>query len=286
MIVSLVMLGAFILTLLSPTEALAWGPATHLELARTITGNPAFLPAVIRVLIEKYPPDFYYGNIGADIVIGKNMVAELKHCHNWRFGFKLLKRAESDSQRAFVYGYLSHLAADTVAHNNFIPEMMVRSFTSAIHRHIYWEMRFDTLADKSVWRMPDQIEKKVHLDNDALLSATLEGTPLSFRTNKTIFTSVLNLHKVESWHKMLALLSKDSKWALHKEEKDHYFRLALGAVKDLLKHGDDAVCTSKDPTGKHNLSLARGSRKKLKTLKRRGKDFNAPLKEALKSFSV
>ncbi len=280
------LISATIFTLLTPLDSLAWGPATHLELARTITANPAIFPAVVRTLIERFPSDFYYGNIGADIVVGKNMMSEIKHCHNWNFGFKLLKRAKTDPERAFSYGYLTHLAADTVAHNYFIPTMLVRSFSSIIHRHIYWEMRFDSLVDKKIWQMPEKIEKEVHQTNDALLSATLEGTPLSFRTNKTIFTSVLNLHRIEGWHKMIAHLSKDSKWALTKEDHTHYLDLALTSATELLQRGKDAKCTLKDPTGKENLSLARSTQKKLKTLKRKGKDYDEPLKEALGRFSV
>src|SRR4030065_2545752 len=107
-----------------PGMADPWGPATHLELGNAILNNTGLLSAPARALIEAFPFDFLYGNISADIVIGKNLVEELKHCHNWKVGFKLLKKAESDSQRAFVYGYLSHLAADTIAHNHFIPEMI------------------------------------------------------------------------------------------------------------------------------------------------------------------
>ncbi len=260
---------AFIIAMLIPDTALAWGPATHLELAREITLNPAFLPAAARVLIEKYPHDFYYGNISADVVVGKNFVEELKHCHNWKFGFKLLKKAKSDSQRAFSYGYLSHLAADTIAHNNFIPEMMVRSFSSRIHRHIYWELRFDALADKRVWRLPEKIAREVHRDNDNLLRSTLEGTPFSFRTNKTIFSSIMNIHKIDHWHNMLNILSKTSKWALHRKDKDRFFTHSLECVKDILSNEKHAACTRHDPTGKVNLALANSARKRLKTERRR-----------------
>ena len=129
-------LALFILLVL-PDAAFAWGPATHLELGKTMLENTKLLIPPARALLEAYPYDFLYGNISADIVVGKNLVEELKHCHNWKIGFKLLKKAESDSQRAFVYGYLSHLAADTIAHNHFIPEMMIRSFSSRTLRHIY-----------------------------------------------------------------------------------------------------------------------------------------------------
>ena len=278
--------GALLTCLLFPGEAMAWGPATHLELGRAVLLNPAFLPAAIRTLLLRYPHDFYYGNVSADIVVAKNMVTELKHCHNWSFGFKLLKKSESDSQRAFSYGYLSHLAADTVAHNHFIPEMVVRSFSTRIMRHVYWEMRFDALADKRVWRLPEKIAQKVHRDNDALLSATLEDTPLSFRTNKTIFSSIMNLHKVDHWHRMMDMLSNNSKWVLHKYDKDRYFSLALEAVMDVLKEGNRSGSLKKDPTGRQNLKRAMESRKNLKRLKKRGANWQDPMVRAVSAFTM
>jgi hypothetical protein len=257
----------FLLVILIPEVSYAWGPGTHLELGREVLHNLDLLPWAIRDIVARYPYDFLYGKISADIVVGKNLVEELKHCHNWRFGFKLLEKAEDDSKMAFAYGYLSHLAADTVAHNIFIPQMMIRSFSSRILRHVYWEMRFDALADKHVWNMPKKIVREVHRDNDRLLKSTLEGTPFSFRTSKTIFSSMLSLHRVERWHHMLELLSTKSKWALHKEDKKRFFTLSFDAVMDFLIRGSGARCVKIDPTGRGNLKSAKSVRRKLKTIR-------------------
>lgn len=274
-----------ILSLLSililPQVAHGWGPATHLELGNTIISNVEMLVEPIRSLLRAYPQDFLYGNISADIVVGKNLVRELKHCHNWRFGFKLLRKADSDSQRAFAYGYLAHLGADTVAHNHFIPEMMVRSFSTRILRHIYWELRFDALADKKVWALPRKIAKNVHRENDRLLSSLIEEAPLSFRTNKTIFSSMLSIQRVEQWHRMLDHLSSRSRWKLTPEVKDRYFTGALDAVLNVLIKGPKAQCVKEDPTGKDNLISARFLRKKLKARRREGRDWEEAMEKAL-----
>jgi hypothetical protein len=280
-IIAFAALVALLAMLIGPSTAYAWGPATHLELGSEVIRNLARLPIAIRHVLAEYPYDFLYGKISADIVVGKNLVEELKHCHNWRFGFKLLKKAGSDSQRSFAWGYLAHLAADTVGHNLFIPQMMVRSFSSSIRRHIYWEMRFDTLADKRVWKIPKKIVREVHRDNDGLLRSTLEGTPLSFRTNKTIFSSLLSLQRVESWHHMTAHLSKNSKWALHRENKSRFFTLAFLSVTDVLTKGEGAACVKTDPTGKAALKAAKTERRKLKKLQRTGGDWEGAMDRAL-----
>ncbi len=272
---------SFLLILIIPDTVLAWGPATHLEIGYSVLSNTNILVSPVKLLIETFPYDFLYGNVSADIVVGKNLVEELKHCHNWKIGFKLLKKADSNSQKAFAFGYLSHLAADTVAHNHFIPEMMIRSFSARTLRHIYWEMRFDALSDKRVWELPKKMIKEIHDDNDRLLDSIIEDTPLSFKTNKTIFSSMMSLQRFQQWHRMLNLLSDRSRWALHKEDKDKFFAASLEAVMGLLNQEHKAACVKKDPTGKHNLNAARYMRKKLKTIQRQGKDWHEAMDSAL-----
>lgn len=264
----------------------AWGPGTHLEIAREVLTNAALLPMAIKTILEKYPYDFYYGNIGADIVVGKNLTSDLEHCHNWAFGFKLLKKAKSDSQKAFAYGYMSHLAADTIAHNHFIPEKMITTFSTRMHRHIYWELRFDALVEKSVWKIPDEIEEQVHADNDQLLSDTLTGIPLPFDTSKKIFNSFMSVVRVDHWHKMMDMLSENSIWALHKEEKDFFFNLAYQSAMGLLMNSSNAPCVAKDPKGYNNLSTAKEARKKLKIIKNKNGPWAMEMEKILEGISI
>ncbi len=274
------------IVVLLPTDALAWGPATHLELAQQVLNGGHAIAPHIRALISAFPQDFLYGTIGADIVVAKNLVEEIKHCHNWGVGFRLLKKAREDAQRSFAYGYLSHLAADTVAHNNFIPEMMIRSFSTRIARHVYWEMRFDALADSSTWKLPREIASGADPGDDALLEAFIEDTPLSFRTNKRIFSSMMSIQRVERWHKLLGHLSKRSKWVLEPEFKDRYFAASLDATIGFLTSQKKAECVKKDPTGRHNLNSSRLIRKKLKGIKRQGRDWETAMNNALTLVSL
>jgi len=258
------------LLLLWPDEVFAWGPATHLQLGWQVLSNPALLIAPVKPLLEVFPYDYLYGCISADIVVGKRFTRELKHCHNWRVGFKLLSSAVSPSQKAFAYGYLSHLAADTIAHNYYVPEKMVSAYSTRFLRHVYWEMRFDALAEKVVWDLPRKIMKDVHEDNDPLLESVLENTLLSFSANKTIFNNVMLIHRMEQWHKMIGKLSSYSRWVLHKEDVDIYYQNALKAVLDVLQRQETAACIKEDPTGRKNLDMAKSLRKKLKFMKRNG----------------
>ncbi len=281
-----IIISAVILVLLIPDAAFAWGPAAHLEIGGNILNSLSHAAPHVKSILSAYPYDFLYGNISADIVVGKNLVRELKHCHNWKVGFRLLKNADSDAQRAFAYGYLCHLASDTVAHNHYIPEMMIRYFSARTLRHIYWELRFDALVDRSVWTLPRKIAKEAHPGNDLLLDSVIEETPLSFRTNKTIFSSIMTLHRLNQWHRMIRLLSSRSRWLLSMEEKERFVRHSVESATDVLKCLQNAGCLKKDPTGRHTLSTAMYLRKKLKSSYRHKKDWDNAMQAALDSVRI
>ncbi len=268
--------------LLIPEAAYAWGPAAHLEFGWDILNQLKALPPLLQELLSKFPYDYLYGNISADIVVGKNLTEELKHCHNWRIGLKVLKNAGTEPQKAFAYGYISHLAADTIAHNYYIPEKFIQSFRTRIHRHTYLEMRFDALADKSIWKLPSRMSREIHQENDTLLKGIFEDTPLSFRTNKTIFSSIILMHRLNKWHHMLDMLSASSRWVLSMEEREGYYNLSMSAIQDFLIHGQKAKCFRDDPTGKERLNTAKRLRRHLKSIRKSGKDWEDAMEKALR----
>ena len=112
------------------------------------------MPPAIRALLERYPLDFLYGSVAADISFAKKYVPEGRHCHNWSVGEEILASADSERLRAVGYGYLAHLAADTIAHNVFVPRQLLLTSTTQVLGHAYWEHRID-----------------LHVGNDFLMQA-------------------------------------------------------------------------------------------------------------------
>ncbi|HBI25143.1 MAG TPA: hypothetical protein DDX84_13320 [Nitrospiraceae bacterium] len=268
---------ALVVLLFLPDNVLAWGPATHMQLGWNILNNLSMIIGPVRSLIEAYPYDYLYGCISADIVVGKRFARALNHCHNWNVGFKVLEKADSQSQKAFAYGYLSHLAADTIAHNYFVPEKMVTAYSTRLLRHFYWEMRFDAMADRMVWNLPYKIMEQVHQDNDPLLERVIWDTLLSFKTNKTIFNNVLLLHRMEQWHKMINKLSSYSRWGLHEEDVTIYYQRSFNAVIDIMNNHQNAGCLIEDPAGRKNLAMAKRLRRRMKLRKMVGMPVNMPV---------
>jgi hypothetical protein len=172
--------------LLTPSLAFAWGPLTHVYLGNEIFSLSSLLPAGVYALIRKYRHDFLYGNLMADTIIGKKFLPEDKNSHSWDVALSLLDSAGTQQQKAFVYGYMSHLAADTVAHGSL-------TNTKKNFGHTLVELRADCIIDKKYWFQAITIDRKVQMRNDSFLERSLESAFFSFKTNKRIFKGVLLL---------------------------------------------------------------------------------------------
>ena len=261
----------FLLILALPHDALAWGGGIHLQLGSTVLNNLQALKPAIAAIIGEYPNDFLYGCIAADITIGKKFTHYMLHCHRWNIGMKVLENAERDAQKACAYGYLGHLAADTVAHNYFVPYKVMRSFSTLTLKHAYWEMRFENFVDKEIWETARTVSMENYRQNDALLRKVLSDTIFSFGTNKRIFNSILLVSRLEKWQQVLQTLSDSSRYGLEEIDRHEYMELAEEAVFDFLNGFEDSRFFHADPTGERALATAEAVRKNLRLLYRSGK---------------
>jgi hypothetical protein len=276
---------AFFVWLCLPDNAFAWGPVTHLQLGVEALRHTSLLGHSLRMVLEAFPYDYLYGCIGADIIFAKGLAKIHDHSHNWLVGLSVLEEAETPAQEAFAYGYLSHLAADTVAHNYFVPECYVRTYPTKTLRHAYWEVRFDSLAKKELWILAREIVRlQPHEEDDELLERVVKRTLFSFKTDKRIFSSLLVLNRMEQWQKMVDNMSEKSVWALTDRDASKYRELSFKNAIDFLLHLERAACMKLDPTGKDALLAAKWIRRNLRVLDRRGKlepDFIAQALKAL-----
>ena len=199
------------------------------ELGANVLAQSAVLPAGLAALLTAYPQDFLYGCIAADITVGKKFTHYLQHCHRWGIGLKILKKAGTDRQRACAYGYLCHLAADTVAHNYYVPYKIIRSFATVTMKHAYWEMRFETFVDKDIWSLAREVCSADQQDNDKLLRSVVTTTIFSFGTNKRIFNSIMLMSRLEKWQQVMQTLSDKSRYQLAEGDRDEYLQLAQGS---------------------------------------------------------
>ncbi|MDD5286797.1 MAG: zinc dependent phospholipase C family protein [Desulfuromonadaceae bacterium] len=260
-----------IAAILFPTDALAWGGGIHLQLGANVLANLGTLPAGVAALLAAYPRDFLYGCIAADITVGKKFTHYLLNCHRWGIGQKILKNAASDAERACAYGYLCHLAADTIAHNYYVPHKIIRSFATVTMKHAYWEMRFETFVNDDIWELAREVCRTNQEANDKLLRSVLTTTIFSFGTNKRIFNSIMLLSRLEKWQQIMQTLSSNSRYKLAESDRDEYMKLAGEAVFDFLQNSEGSKLLKADPTGQKALAAADALRKNLRLLYQNGR---------------
>lgn len=250
-----------IATLLFPTDALAWGGGIHLQLGAQVLANLEQVSGQVAALLAAYPNDFLYGCLAPDITVGKKYTHSLLHCHRWGIGQTVLKEAATDQQKACAYGYLCHLAADTVAHNYYVPYKIIRSFAAITMKHAYWEMRFEAFVEKEIWDLAHVVCRADQHSNDTLLRSILAPTIFSFGTNKRIFNSIMVLSRMEHLQKIMHTLSSKSRYQLADADRIEYMQLTAEAVFDFLNHPEKSRYLLVDPTGEKALAAADGMRK-------------------------
>ncbi|MCK5912851.1 MAG: zinc dependent phospholipase C family protein [Desulfuromusa sp.] len=280
-----------LLFLLIPVDACAWGAGVHLGLGLRLLAAPEALSAALQALLATYPMDFLYGCIAADITLGKKHTHHLEHCHNWRIGRKLLEQSkkESPAAEACAYGYLAHLAADTIAHNYFVPYKLTMTYNTVLLNHAYWEIRADIGVRDETWETAQLLAKQDNRQHDKMLNKILSDTIFSFRTNKKIFNSMMLITRLQQWHTLIETIAKRSKWKFDEEEHIEYMAMGLEAINGIL--GDEnSPYWNADPTGDRALTAASLIRKNMNLLwldgKLRQEDSDLILKELRNRFKL
>lgn len=250
------------LVFLLPEQAWAWGPATHVYLGSALLDSLHLVPEAVRALLAAYPRDFLYGSLAADISLAKKYVPEGRHCHHWHVGEEIHHSAETDRLRAVGLGYLAHLAADTVAHNWFVPRQLVLTSTSKGLGHSYWEARMDTHLPEVYRRLARHVVMEHdHSEADALFDRVLSATLFSFRTNRRIFRGMIRFQDSERWQQVFGSMVSRSRWDLTDHAVNGYLERSFDYVVDYLGRRGEAVAAGLDPIGDGPLALSKQVRR-------------------------
>lgn len=246
-----------IASFLIPVVAHAWGPGAHLDYALNALSHIAILAPPLQALLKKFPNDFLYGNLAADIIFGKKFAGDLYHCHHWDVALPLLDRAKTERQRAFIYGYLTHLSVDTVAHNYFVPYTTIQSYEALTLRHTYWEMRYDLKMPPKVWDVMQELAEGDYSENDALLEGGLKKALFSFKTTKRIFDGLMLVQRMNKWRKAAELMAARSSYPLTDETVKDFKSLCYASSINFLQNVDESYVIQADPTGHLKLLYAK-----------------------------
>ena len=229
------------------------------------------LPFAVAELLREFPHDFLYGSIAADTSIAKKYAPVGRHCHSWTVGMEIFDGARDDPLRAFGLGYLAHLAADSVAHNYFVPKQLAITSSTSSLGHSYWESRFETHLGTECARRARELILIDHTRSDGLLDRVLSPTIFSTPTNRRIFRGMVIVGDNESWQRIFHLLKENSRWDLPDADVTRYLARSYDYIIDLLRRMDSAEPFRLDPSGDEALRMAKRVRRRI--LRESGEDL-------------
>jgi hypothetical protein len=185
-----------------------------------------------------------------------------RHCHAWNVGEEILENAGNDEPlRAFALGYLAHLAADTIAHNYFVPHQLAITSSTSGFGHSYWESRIDTHIGERWPRRAREVVLLDHSRNDEHLDRILSPTIFSTSTNRRIFRGMVYVTDTESWQRIYRIVSENSRWDLRDDTVGRQMERAYDYVRDYLMRADASEPYRLDPSGDVPLRLAKRLRR-------------------------
>jgi hypothetical protein len=245
--------------LLTQATAYAWGPGVHLAVGNYLLNNLGLLSASIAELLLAHSNSFLYGCLSADIFIGKGSKPSLGHSHNWSTGFKLSDSAITPQLKAYSYGYLSHLAADIVAHNYYVPNMLWVTPGKGRLSHIYVEAQADMHVDWSRPQARALFGRNTRTEDMVLLSAMTRNS-WTFRIKRQIYCGTLSLFRRKSWGSSLSFIDRTLPLTENDAFLNRMLDLSLRSALDVLEKSERSAVVRLDPIGSRNLSMVKERR--------------------------
>jgi hypothetical protein len=246
----------------------AWGPGTHIQLTlkllEHLRRSKRLRPD--QELVLDHPQAFLYGNIAADIINFKAFGGVKNHCHNWNIHERLEAHVHSEHARAFVLGYLCHLAADIVAHNHFVPYHAVYNFPPRYLGHAYWEAIADAGVSDEEWHTLDGMKRRTKAlhSYDVMVHRAVRLRVLGLRSNRWIFNNILLINCRQNWRTFIR--SVHGQAVLHPLDSEFQARCRQQSFRNMLSVfylRRLALLKVKDPTGRTALRGARTLRREL-----------------------
>jgi len=234
----------FLSVLFIPSFAHAWGPLTHVYLGYQVLDiGAALIPVGVYRILKKYKNDFLYGNVSADIIFGRRFQGDDKNTHDWQIAWKILDAARTDRQKAFAYGYLTHLCADTVVHNLKKSRMPFS--------HPILEVKADSIVEKKYRTALKNLDKVMQKRHDIFLEDNLDSLLFSFKTNRRIFKGVLLLSRLPNYAPLSNFIDDRFPYEIPVMKIYNFRQESLARMLELLNNGRDSAVQQEHPLGRY-----------------------------------
>ncbi len=226
---------AVILVIFMPVESFAWGPGVHIGVSLSVLDK---LPDYLRLLLMGNVNEFLYGSLAPDFILGKTLSEEKKHSHNWSVAFKILDNSKTDREKAFAYGYLSHLAADAVAHGILVNSMDKRLKGA---RHTYLEVVADNSCPATYKQLAKEVLKRYNRNLDDNFKDLVDSVLFSFGVSKLIFKGMVRISLGRKHIKRFVFNPKLSEiFSINEKELEGYIELSRQFCLSVLVEGMDS----------------------------------------------
>jgi hypothetical protein len=139
--------------LLYAPDAHAWGLQTHVVLAQYALAAVPLADPELRAAAARLPRLVLAGACLPDLaIVGRFFLHSpaFRRAHLWDTLRRIAASPRNDHERALALGYATHLVADVVAHNEFVPEHEARIGDAAMIAHLLSE-----------WAMDDYLRQKI-----------------------------------------------------------------------------------------------------------------------------
>ncbi len=250
MLIALLVIVLLLVELIMPSMSYAWGPGIHVYIGASALEYVQNLLPVVAVILENDPLYYLYGCLSADIFFGKTGKSTKQKCHTWDIGLKLLTISRDDREKAYAYGFLSHLAADTIAHNVCLPYFMTLNSMNRKWQHCFWEWQFDRIVAYEYRGLAREIFSHTFTEVDRTLCSLTNVRFPVFLTKKAIYARTFGRRTRErkrfSSVILYAYLAHQQKSLLHLKKS---LSLSLAAVLDVLKNPRGTTYLQMDPLG-------------------------------------
>ncbi len=221
----------------SAKNCFAWGPMTHSYFAFEILRSASLLPIALYSLLTAYSTNFIYGSLVPDLFLGKS---GRKNPHDWETGFNLLRFSNNRTDKAFAFGYLAHLAADTVAHG----QMNLGSKNKLAHAWV--ELESDGLVTRNCWSTVARLDKDLLKSNDRLTRELINPRHCRSKSFQSMYRIYIRV----------SVLNRKRWTRFYPEDFDRYHKMSVQRAIDVISRKDASCYVRQTPNIRKNRKIA------------------------------
>jgi hypothetical protein len=270
----------FAALLLPATEALAWGPGVHLAVGDYLLKNLDLLPAMVAQILAADPRGFLYGALSPDIFLGKGCRVKPAHSHNWATARAVHDQADTVHLAAHSLGYLTHLAADVVSHNYYVPNLLAAMPVGGRLPHVYLEIQADAWVDWNASFARGLLARGPEPADWSMVRATGKNRSF-FMLRKRLFSRSFHLWESPLSARSLSLADRRLPLLGNREMLHSMFDLALDLATHVLQEPDTSPVYDFDPIGSRNLGRANRLARAQRRARRRDPELAFPVDPVL-----